>query len=253
MGCSSVAAKRARTPSTTNCKGDSGKEAAEEEEETTITFSMELECRVCFMPFEAECKNGHGACGDCCIRINRKCWCCSEPVGDLRNRQLGAFLAAMVTPCKFARYGCDESVKYTEKRGHEEACAHAPCGCPFAGCGYRCLDLWGHVRDEHYPPDGSACAAPGRARVFALLNGGDVLTGRSLSLVFLGPRPAEDAELEYTMEVTGGGWPGAPALSASGAVPCARSIEGFQAKGFLFVPDAYWGSSAGSVSVRVRV
>ncbi|KAL6626636.1 hypothetical protein ACP70R_030362 [Stipagrostis hirtigluma subsp. patula] len=55
--------------------------------------------------------NGHGACANYCIRIKRKCWCCSEPIGDLRNRQLETVLSAMVTTRKFKRYGCGETAK----------------------------------------------------------------------------------------------------------------------------------------------
>nr|CAB3472415.1 unnamed protein product [Digitaria exilis] len=167
----------------------------------------------------------------------------------------------------------------SRQRSHEESCEYAPYDCPFDGCGYRGPELYDHVRGEHDAPSSNPASAaviisyacgttvalrkaspslvlvqPGRRRVFVLLNGGDVLAGRSLSLVFLGPRPEEEVELEYTMEVTGGGGggPGALALSASGTVPCARRIEGFQPGGFLFVPDAYWGDT-GKVSVRVRV
>nr|CAB3476479.1 unnamed protein product [Digitaria exilis] len=191
--------------------------------------------------------------------------------------------AGRVAANTFASYGCDERVRYTEKRSHEESCEYAPYDCPLDGCGYRGPELYDHVRGEHDAPSSNPASAaaiisyargttvavrkaapslvlvqPGRRPVFALLNGGDVLAGRSLSLVFLGPRPEEEVEeLEYTMEVTpggagGGGGPGALALSASGTVPCARRIEGFQPGGFLFVPDAYWGDT-GKVSVRVRV
>ncbi|KAG2548441.1 hypothetical protein PVAP13_9KG186255 [Panicum virgatum] len=64
-------------------------------------------------------------------RINWKYWCCSKPIGDLRNGQLESFMAAMVTPCRFTRYGCDEALRYTNKHGHGEASAHAPFDYPF--------------------------------------------------------------------------------------------------------------------------
>ena len=31
---------------------------------------------ICF-----QCTDGHDACAKCCIRINRKCWCCDQPIG----------------------------------------------------------------------------------------------------------------------------------------------------------------------------
>ncbi|XP_062183368.1 uncharacterized protein LOC133887429 [Phragmites australis] len=271
-GCGAGAAKKART-STKEAKLDAvqGKEG-----ETFLTFSMDpdvLECPICFVPFAAEvytCRNGHGACANCCIRINRKCWCCSEPIGDFRNRQLENVLAAMITPCNYKKFGCGVSVKYTDKRSHEETCPYAPYECPFDGCSYSGLLLCHHVRREH-PPDAVydlsyvlgttvtlhkdvpflVLLQPSLGLVFLLLNGGDVLAGRSLSLLCLGPRSHGDVDLEYRMEVNGAE-PGALSLSASGTVPCARRLGSLQAKGFLFVPDAYWGPS-GCVSVKVSV
>ena len=31
----------------------------------------------------SQCNNGHADCAKCCIRINRKCWCCDQPIGDV--------------------------------------------------------------------------------------------------------------------------------------------------------------------------
>uniref|UniRef100_A0A0E0FFK0 Uncharacterized protein n=1 Tax=Oryza nivara TaxID=4536 RepID=A0A0E0FFK0_ORYNI len=90
------------------------------------------------------------------------------------------------------------------------------------------------------------------SRVFLLLNGGDVPKGRSLSVVCVGPSAAAgEAEL-YTMAVSGGA-PGALSLSASGSVPRVRQWVRYPTGGFLFVPDAYWRASGGSVSVTVHV
>ncbi|BAS70151.1 Os01g0123500 [Oryza sativa Japonica Group] len=44
-----------------------------EEETTKMTYSIDsdsLECGICFLPFEDRvymCKNGHAACGSCCV------------------------------------------------------------------------------------------------------------------------------------------------------------------------------------------
>ena len=27
--------------------------------------------------------SGHADCAKCCVRINRKCWCCDQPIGDV--------------------------------------------------------------------------------------------------------------------------------------------------------------------------
>ncbi|TVT98632.1 hypothetical protein EJB05_56067 [Eragrostis curvula] len=249
-----------------------------DEEETPTHFWIEpdagsLDCAICLMPFEAEiymCTNGHAACAPCCLRINRKCWCCGEPIGDVRCRPLEDLLADMSTQCTFRKFGCCESVRYTERRAHEEACPRAPYGCPLGGgCSYRGLLLYQHLVDDHADAvshlrttGGSTkvtvrkrepfrvLVQPGTSRVYLLLNGGDVLGGRSLSLVCLGPRPQGDGvEISYKMEVRGGE-PGA--LAVKGTAPCVRNLEGFQAKKFVFVPDADWGSS-GTVTVSVRV
>ncbi|CAO2193513.1 unnamed protein product [Urochloa humidicola] len=214
------------------------------------------------------CKNGHAACAKCCVRINRKCWCCDEPIGDVRCRPAESMLAEMNTVCKFSKYGCAEVIKYVEKRRHEESCPRAPYWCPVDGCTYtyRGLLLYSHVLEEHADEVASSVAylqsttvklrkgAPFRVlvkpgSVFLLLNGGGVLSGRSLSLACLGPRPEEDREITYKMEVRGCE-PGA--LSLAGTVPCVRKLEGFEANKFLFVPDADWGPS-GSVSVSIRI
>ena len=227
---------------------------------------------ICFLLYHAyQCKNGHSGCANCCLRTNGKCWTCPEPIGDIRCRPLEKLLAAATTSCKFKKNGCYKTVRLTEKLRHEETCPRAPYDCPVDGCTYSGLRLCHHVAQDHGGPDGFAAIsglrgtavtvhrdAPFRVllqrdweRVFLLLNGRDLLQGRSLSLLCLGPRPEGGVELEYNMEV--GGAPGGElSLSASGTVPCARRLEGFQAKGFLFVPDAYWGSS-GTVSVSVRV
>ena len=31
----------------------------------------------------SQCNNGHADCAKCCVRINRKCWCCDQPIGDV--------------------------------------------------------------------------------------------------------------------------------------------------------------------------
>jgi E3 ubiquitin-protein ligase SIAH1 len=91
--------------------------------------------------------------------------------------------------------------------------------------------------------------------IFILLNGGDILTGRSLSLVRVCPRPGPDEEeaekVNYVMVVKGDDEPGSLSLTAPG-VQYVRHLEGHQPERFLFVPDAFWGSS-GSITVTVYV
>ncbi|CAO2185324.1 unnamed protein product [Urochloa humidicola] len=188
----------------------------EEVEEKNIWLdpdALSVECGICFMPFETDvfmCTNGQAACAKCCDRM-RNCGCCGLPIGDLRCLPAEKMLAEMNTVCKFSKYGCTEVIKYAEKRRHEESCQLAPCGCPVAGCTYRGMLLCSHVLEDHARVVSSVAylqsttvtlpkAAPflvlvlervpdsgeGEGSVFALLNGGDVLAGRSLSLVCFG-------------------------------------------------------------------
>ncbi|XP_044974970.1 E3 ubiquitin-protein ligase SINA-like 7 [Hordeum vulgare subsp. vulgare] len=252
--------KKARTTTT-----------AKEEEEIFNVFSLEmdsLECDVCFLPFESQiysCKNGHAACGSCCISMRRKCPTCSEPVGDFRCRAMEKILAGMTRPCRFNKHGCTETVRYTEARAHEEeACRFAPYSCPFDGCAYRGRLLYGHILDAHAPAGDAAtfkkCTTsnamvvtvtlqkstpfrtllhPDEESVFLLLNGGDVPTARSLSVVRVCPY---GAEVDQKAESTAGvllWW----SLSARLELQFVRQLQGYKAKRFLFVPDDFWGST----------
>ncbi|TVU22134.1 hypothetical protein EJB05_31816, partial [Eragrostis curvula] len=228
---------------------------------------------------QAGCKNGHGACERCCSRLKGACYCCREPIGDIRCLPLEKLIAGMAMPCAFARNGCTRRLKFAEKRIHEALlCPHAPCACPVKGCAYSGVNLHDHIRDAHAAAAGAGDSAavlsfvrstpvtlhrgtPFRvllhtvdARVFLRLNGRDVPGGRSLSVVCLGPRgPAGNQALEYKVEVSAGGAAATLSMSASGPVPCTRRWAGhYPTDGFLFVPDAYW-SSTGSVSVTVKV
>ncbi|PUZ57824.1 hypothetical protein GQ55_5G460100 [Panicum hallii var. hallii] len=277
-----TALRRAPAP-----KEEPGHEAVAGEEPTTLDVTLlapdALECPLCSAPFEAaifQCNNGHAACRDCCDRVRGTCPSCRAPTGAIRCRPLERAIAAMLFPCAFSAAGCERRLRISEKRAHEAAfCQHAPCACPVPGCAYAGLSLHDHIRDAHQGNgDGDDGAAVGfvreamvtlhrsmvfrvllqmsDSRGFLLANSGNVPSGRSLSLLSLGPRPDGDGALEFTMVVRAGGETGgALSLSAFGPVPCARRWAGpehLPAEGFLFVPDAYW-SSSGSVSVTVHV
>jgi E3 ubiquitin-protein ligase SIAH1 len=186
----------------------------------------------------------------------------------------------MTRPCKYSKYGCCDVVKFTEMRVHEEACPYTPYSCPFNGCNYDGVLLYDHILRDH-TLDGQATnvqatsdmgmlrgtkvtlkkGSPFHAllhrdgkSIFVLLNGGDILTGRSLSLVRVCPRPGPDEEeaekVNYVMVVKDDE-PGSLSLTAPG-VQYVRQLEGHQPERFLFVPDAFWGSS-GSITVTVYI
>ncbi|KAL6847799.1 hypothetical protein ACP4OV_021927 [Aristida adscensionis] len=248
-----------------------------------------LECPVCFNPFLAsifQCKNGHAVCESCCARIGNTCPSCRDPIGDIRCRPLEKAIAGMAVPCAFAMHGCTRRLRYAEKQAHEDSfCDYAPCHCPVPGCAFSGTGaaLYGHIGRLHANPHRSTPAAreeddavtgfrwfahvklhrstPSRVllyetdwRVFVLLNGGDTPSGRSLSLVGVGPCPAADRALEYMIEVAGdepaGAWP----LYSAGPVSFTRRCPAQPpAVGFLPVPDAYWSPASGSISVNVYV
>ncbi|KAF8724587.1 hypothetical protein HU200_020852 [Digitaria exilis] len=254
----------------------------ENEQRRTLNVTVEdldtLDCPLCFSPFDApifQCKNGHAACEACCTRIHGLCSSCDEPIGEIRCQPLERAIACMLAPCAFAEHGCTRRLMYAEKAVHEALlCHYAPCACPFPGCGYAGLGLRDHIQGAHAGGDvvsfaGSAAVTLRRgtafvvllqetdARVFLLLNGGDVPSGRSLSVVCVGPCLAGNKSMEYELRVVGGGGgagtSGSLSLSASGPVACTRLWMGYHPmEGFLFVPDAYW-SSSGAVSVTVHV
>ncbi|KAF0926576.1 hypothetical protein E2562_026890 [Oryza meyeriana var. granulata] len=248
------------------------------EEEMKTTYSIEseaLECAICFMPFEPPvymCKNGHAACGTCCAGMKGQCPYCGEPIGDIRCRPLERVLAAMSAPCKFRGGGC------AERRSHDEkSCPmamHATCLCPFDGCAYYGRLLYNHIRDKHMHTTADAAVSSGcltvtlhkstpfhvllhggaAARVLLLLNCRDVVpSGRSLSLVSVGPPPppANSGLLYKIVVVSADETAGELALTDT-VSHVRRRIEKFKPEKFLFVPNAYWGSS-GTVSVTVHV
>ncbi|KAJ1282832.1 hypothetical protein BS78_03G082000 [Paspalum vaginatum] len=192
-----------------------------EDPSRTLAVSLDLdalECALCFFPSEAsifQCKNGHAACEACCVHIKGTCPCCGVPTGEIRCRPLEKAIAGMVAPCAFAAHGCAQRLQYAEKRAHEALlCQHAPCACPLPGCAYSGLRLQpstttsGTRTPRRAAPVTLRRSSPFRVllhavdtRVFLLLNGGDVPSGRSLSVVCLGLRPAGNRALQDKLEV----------------------------------------------------
>ncbi|XP_066310924.1 putative E3 ubiquitin-protein ligase SINA-like 6 [Miscanthus floridulus] len=238
-----------------------------------------FECPICLSVFQGsifQCKNGHVVCDACRVHIQGSCPSCREPVGEIRCRALEDAIAGVVVPCAFCSHGCRQLFKLKEMRDHEAFhCQQAPFACPLPACAYSAasapllhdniLDAHALDRDRSFSLVGSTWWVSLRRsmpfmvlldrverRVFLLLNGGDVRSGRSLSVVCLGPRPAANKSLELKLEVGVAGEPGALSMSATGSVACMRSWAGqYPTDGFLFVPDAYY--SLDRVVVKVHV
>jgi hypothetical protein len=57
----------------------------EDEEEATVTLSMEKDAL----------KDGHSGCAKCCIRTDGKCWTCSERIGNNSSLSLSLSLSSL--------------------------------------------------------------------------------------------------------------------------------------------------------------
>lgn len=93
-------------------------------------------------------------CGNCCVRLDRKCPSCKLSIGNFRCRTTEKILAGMTRPCKFKKDGCKNILRFSEIRTHEEeTCCYAPYPCPFDGCTYFGRHLRGHMlaQTDHGP------------------------------------------------------------------------------------------------------
>ncbi|KAG0536919.1 hypothetical protein BDA96_03G103200 [Sorghum bicolor] len=175
-----------QSPRKRPCTDKKGEVREEEDRHVWLdSDAKSLDCGICFMPFEAEvfmCINGHAACAECCVRINKKCWCCGEAIGRVRCRPVENMLAEMNTLCKFSNYGCAEIIKFVQKRAHEESCRHAPYGCPVDGCSYRGMNMGLYAGAGALPVPGLPRPAPGRERRRQVQDGGARLRWRRRAL-----------------------------------------------------------------------
>ena len=86
-----------------------------------------------------QCRNGHTTCGACCKRLMKRCASCSTPIGSTRNLALEKILESVQVGCMRVNQGCQEMLKYTEKKNHEEHfCKFRPYQCPVPSCMHKC-------------------------------------------------------------------------------------------------------------------
>ncbi|KAF8399028.1 hypothetical protein HHK36_014894 [Tetracentron sinense] len=78
---------------------------------------------------ERKCENG---CSSCCSKLTNKCPSSSCPIGYNRRK----VIESTKVSCRNAKYGCKETVSYTQKHNHEDICVYAPCKCPLSDCSF---------------------------------------------------------------------------------------------------------------------
>ncbi|MED6159968.1 hypothetical protein PIB30_047128 [Stylosanthes scabra] len=136
---------------------EAGKKGPSVEDNSFTVFLSDpdiLHCPICFHPFTNviyQCENGHVACSVCCVNLGNKCASCSLPIGSIRNRALEKVLESIKLPCPNAKHGCNDTLLYSEKCGHESKCFFVPCTCPHKDCEFvsSVFDLPAHFRSEH--------------------------------------------------------------------------------------------------------
>ncbi|KAL2457531.1 E3 ubiquitin-protein ligase [Forsythia ovata] len=120
-------------------------ESSDEEEETDEQLSVilsdpdVLDCPICLEPLTLpvfQCENGHIACAPCCTKMLNRCGSCCLPIGYNRCRAIEKVVESVKISCRNADYGCKETIRYSKKLDHENACIYVPCSCPYLACDY---------------------------------------------------------------------------------------------------------------------
>ncbi|GJY75807.1 leucine-rich repeat-containing protein [Tanacetum coccineum] len=91
-----------------------------------------LDCSICLKPLWTpvfQCENAHLACSSCCSKLKSKCSCCGYNYNRCRGLEKVIESIGKIS-CKYAKYGCKETMPYNEKTEHEKDCPRATCFCP---------------------------------------------------------------------------------------------------------------------------
>lgn len=99
-----------------------------------------------------QCKNGHIICALCCEKLKQGCPSCSKPTGRIRNIAIEKILESLEVSCKHAAHGCQEVLKFTKQRDHEEhLCKYRSYLCPIPHCQHKCPkgEMPLHFEQEH--------------------------------------------------------------------------------------------------------
>ncbi|WJX63877.1 RING-type E3 ubiquitin transferase [Trifolium repens] len=120
---------------------DSGKDVNKKNSLISVMISNPhaFDCCACFQPLTIpvfQCDNGHIVCSTCCPNLGNKCDKCSKRVSLKRCIAFDNLLQYVKMSCSNEKYGCKETISYSEKRKHEEECIYVPCYCPLSGCDF---------------------------------------------------------------------------------------------------------------------
>ncbi|KAL2499477.1 E3 ubiquitin-protein ligase SINA-like 10 [Abeliophyllum distichum] len=119
--------------------GHHGEEKSDRQISVILSDTDVLDCPICFEPLRPpvfQCKNGHIACASCCTKMANKCSNCSLQIGFVRCRAIEKVVESVTISCPKAYYGCKETILYSKKLDHENACIYVPCSCPHPTCDY---------------------------------------------------------------------------------------------------------------------
>ncbi|KAL2522382.1 E3 ubiquitin-protein ligase [Forsythia ovata] len=140
--------------STKKNTGRHGEEKSDRQISVILSDTDVLDCPICFEPLRLQvfqCKNGHIACASCCTKMANKCSNCSLQIGFVRCRAIEKVVESVTISCPNAYYGCKETMLYSKKLDHENACIYVPCSCPHPACDYVGLPpvLYTHFVGNH--------------------------------------------------------------------------------------------------------
>ncbi|XP_004711279.3 E3 ubiquitin-protein ligase SIAH1-like [Echinops telfairi] len=114
-----------------------------------------FECPVCYdsvLPPILQCKNGHLVCNNCRPKLDI-CPTCRVLLGSIRNLALEKVADLVQFPCKYAVWGCERILAYTEKADHQVNCEFRCYSCPFPGDSCKWMGLMNaavpHLMDQH--------------------------------------------------------------------------------------------------------
>ncbi|XP_061352533.1 E3 ubiquitin-protein ligase SINA-like 5 [Gastrolobium bilobum] len=104
----------------------------------TLSNPKVLDCCSCCQPLTIpvfQCEKGHFACFTCCA-LGRECLECSSRIHYNRCKAIEKVLESINISCLNAKYGCKETLSYSERNNHEKKCIYIPCLCPHKGCDF---------------------------------------------------------------------------------------------------------------------